>query len=844
MARKESISDDSNQLTPITRVPPGKSRVYTSRANLVRQEQTPKIDAPTSKVTGKFVFRFILVVVLIALLLIFVKPINNWFGNITNHAFDFFGWGLFLLVITIIAVILVINRKNIIEAFVLMGRNKVHIWLGLIMLLAAIWGILGLVGKGGFVDSLVQKLGTIESILIVCGLMLLAILLLFGGLLFRSTRKPKVRETPTQIGQPKPDFTPSYGYNKPPQSTVTYQKSKPIAVTSKPKEGTKEYKQELRGERPSALPSRYSLEHRHEEAVKNSMTAPSTFVAPEAKFKNKNIPDVQYDSTVAVKPEKLADKKPAKESSKRDVSFGSGKAGKPPKQTPKDISDRIGNQKLVEQDGWQLPPLDILDLAPPQEEDRDRALQQADAITEALASYGVEAKVVQINTGPAITQFGVEPGWIRKFREVRERDDDGSLVIRREEVSKTRVKVERIKSLQDDLAMALAVRNIRIEAPIPGKSLVGVELPNKTITAVYLRDTMETDSFERVLIKSQLALALGKGVGGESVSADLAKMPHLLIAGATGSGKSVCLNSIICCLIVNNTPADIRFIMIDPKRVEMTPFATLPHLATPIIVEPQKAVGALRWLVLEMENRYELMAKQNARNAEIYNKKVDSQDRLPSIVLVIDELADLMMTSSDEVETILCRLAQKARATGIHLVVATQRPSVDVITGLIKANFPTRISFAVTSAVDSRTILDCIGAEKLLGHGDMFYLPQDSPNPKRLQGCYVSDSEMERLVYFWSRQKTADLRMLLRDEELEEPVKGNEKGAAGSTKSEDPLMESVRTLAEEHGGNISTSLLQRRLSIGYPRAARLADLYRQEQKNSREDDLFDEDKDD
>jgi S-DNA-T family DNA segregation ATPase FtsK/SpoIIIE len=296
-------------------------------------------------------------------------------------------------------------------------------------------------------------------------------------------------------------------------------------------------------------------------------------------------------------------------------------------------------------------------------------------------------------------------------------------------------------------------------------------------------------------------------------------MPHLLIAGATGSGKTVCLNAIICCLILNNTPSDIRFIMIDPKRVELTTFNSIPHLATPVIVDANKAVDALRWLSQEMNKRYQTMAGVGARNIEAYNKNKQGDDKMAYLVLVIDELADLMMLGGDEVEQTLCRLAQLSRAVGIHLVVATQRPSVDVVTGLIKANFPTRISFAVTSQVDSRTILDSAGAEKLLGSGDMLYLPTEAGKPKRLQGCYVSDAEMERLVYFWGSQKR-DSAHLLKIEDLKAV-------SAAGVHAEDSLMDAARQLAREHD-NISTSFLQRRLHIGYPRAARIMEQLEQE----------------
>jgi S-DNA-T family DNA segregation ATPase FtsK/SpoIIIE len=492
------------------------------------------------------------------------------------------------------------------------------------------------------------------------------------------------------------------------------------------------------------------------------------------------------------------------------------------RQVAQEVWKKYGESpSLVTVDGWRLPPIDILDSVPDVEFGQADNMQRAKIIEDALASYGVEAKVVQINAGPTVTQFGIEPGWDRKMKEVKERDRDGNTQVRLEEVSKTRVKVERITSLANDLALALAAPSIRIEAPVPGKSVVGIEVPNTIYGMVSLRGVMESSPFQKITAKSKIALALGKGAGGEAVAGDLSKMPHLLIAGATGSGKTVCLNSSICCLLMNAPPSEVQFIMIDPKRVELTSFNSIPHLATPVIVDTHKAIGTLRWLNQEMDKRYQKLAAAGARNIEGYNKKVEGEERFPYLVLVIDELADLMMAGFDEVEHVLCRLAQLARATGIHLIVATQRPSVDVVTGLIKANFPTRISFAVTSQVDSRTILDMGGAEKLLGRGDMLYMPTEAAKPKRLQGCYVSDAEVERLVYFWNSQKGEEA-VMPRIEEITTTAAGGR----GSF-PDDPLMDAARELAREHE-HISTSFLQRRLRIGYPRAARIMEQLEEE----------------
>jgi S-DNA-T family DNA segregation ATPase FtsK/SpoIIIE len=503
-------------------------------------------------------------------------------------------------------------------------------------------------------------------------------------------------------------------------------------------------------------------------------------------------------------------------------------------QVAEDVWKKYGlSGNLVEIEGWRLPPIDILDTSPEVQFSEADNLQRAKLIENTLSSYGVDAKVVQINAGPTVTQFGVEPGWDVRYKEIRERDRDGKIQTRREEISKTRVKVERISSLSNDLALALAAPTIRIEAPVPGKSYIGVEVPNMTSDMVSLRGVVETSSFQKLVAKSKMALAMGKGAGGESVAADLTKMPHLLVAGATGSGKTVCLNTIICCLLMNNTPNDVRFILIDPKRVELTQYNSIPHLATPVIVDTDRALNALRWLCQEMEQRYKKLAAAGARHIEGYNKDKKGADRLPYLVLIIDELADLMMAGYDDVETNLCRLAQLARATGIHLVVATQRPSVDVVTGLIKANFPTRISFAVTSQVDSRTILDGAGAEKLLGRGDMLFMPTEAAKPKRLQGCFLSDAEIERLVYFWGGQRKQEPDKL----KMETLIATIPNGTIGGH-PRDPLLEQAKELAKQHN-NVSTSFLQRRLHIGYPRAARLKEqldaVLEQEQGESSED---------
>ncbi len=497
------------------------------------------------------------------------------------------------------------------------------------------------------------------------------------------------------------------------------------------------------------------------------------------------------------------------------------------KEATRQLWKKISDSKpAIDSNGWQLPPISLLDSNPDIELKQFDNEKRARLIEEALSSYGVGGKVVQINQGPTVTQFGVEPGWDIRYKDVKEKDKNGNIKVRQEEVSRTRVKVERITTLGNNLALALSAPSIRIEAPVPGKPVVGIEVPNSSTGLVSLRGILESANFQKAKTKSKLALALGKGVGGECVAGELDKMPHLLIAGATGSGKTVCLNAIITCLLMNNTPDELRMIMIDPKRVEMTVYSSIPHLIVPVIVETEKSLEILNWLQAEMDNRYKKMAAAGARNIAVYNKERSRSSPFPYIVLVIDELADLMIAQGVEVEHALCRLAQLARATGIHLVVATQRPSVDVVTGLIKANFPSRISFAVASQVDSRTILDCVGAEKLLGKGDMLYLPVDAPKPKRLQGCYVSDPEIEALVRFWNSQ-----RRNIPVPEVDILAQSVASSAKEARDPEDPLLDEARKVSREHP-SISPSFLQRKLRIGLPRAARLMEMLDKEARET------------
>ncbi len=391
---------------------------------------------------------------------------------------------------------------------------------------------------------------------------------------------------------------------------------------------------------------------------------------------------------------------------------------------------------------WKLPVMaDMLELGTDNDPSGALIREQVEIIEHTLESFGAPATVIEINQGPTITQFGVEPS----FLEMRSG-------------KRTKVKVSKIAGLADDLALALHARSIRIQAPVPGKGYVGIEVPNPGKALVSLRDVMETKQFQK--IKSLLRIGLGQDVGGQPITADLAGMPHLLIAGATGSGKSVMVNSLIACLLLQNTPDQLKLVMVDPKRVELTGYNGIPHLAAPVVVEMDRVIGVLQWAMQEMDSRYKMFADAGARNISDFNKKArrnKSLEPLPYIVIIIDELADLMMLAPEETERGVTRLAQLARATGIHMVIATQRPSVDVVTGLIKANFPARIAFAVASGTDSRVILDTTGAERLLGQGDMLYQSPDAAAPVRSQGCFVSDGELHKIIEYWRSARRFNL---------------------------------------------------------------------------------------
>jgi S-DNA-T family DNA segregation ATPase FtsK/SpoIIIE len=489
---------------------------------------------------------------------------------------------------------------------------------------------------------------------------------------------------------------------------------------------------------------------------------------------------------------------------------------------------------------WPMPSLDMLDFSSEGGISDDERRQRARLIEDTLASFKVEASVVGVNTGPAVTQFELQPA--------------------------VGVKISKITSLEKDLALSLAAPSIRIEAPIPGKAVVGIEIPNSAISVVNLRDVMDSEEFEAS--KGKLKLPLGKDVSGIPVVADMARMPHLLVAGSTGSGKSVAINAFLCGLLLKHTPEELKLILVDPKMVELIVYNRVPHLLSPVVTELERVVPTLKWATREMERRYKVFARHGCRNLDSYKQLAQRRadlEPMPYILIVIDELADLMMMAPDEIETYICRLAQMARATGIHLIIATQRPSVDVITGLIKANFPSRIAFAVTSQTDSRVILDTPGADHLLGRGDMLYMAADAAKLVRIQGTYVSDREVERIVSFWrkakppeqqeappppptqqpgtrqqpqqpAQQPAADEENTQQQQAASEQQHPAEEAPANpaallytppgeflSGDEQDELMPQALELVRQHK-RASASLLQRRLRIGYSKAAQLIDL--------------------
>jgi len=494
------------------------------------------------------------------------------------------------------------------------------------------------------------------------------------------------------------------------------------------------------------------------------------------------------------------------------------KAAPPTKR--EEIVEQVPFEFLEPKKLFQLPPISLLeaDVEKRQKIDRDSLIMNSRILEKKLLDYGVEGRVVEVRPGPVITVYEFEPA--------------------------PGVKVSRIVNLADDLALALSALSVRIVAPIPGKAVVGIEVPNANRETVFLKEIIDSDPFRAS--KSKLSFGLGKDISGEPFMVDLARMPHLLVAGSTGSGKSVSINSMICSILFKATPDEVRFLMIDPKMLELSDYEGIPHLLLPVVTNPKKAAIALNWLVDEMERRYTVLAEKSVRNIEHYHQKMEKElkekgkvykrrgdilegeggessepmERIPYIVVVIDELADLMMISSREVEESITRLAQMARAVGIHLLLATQRPSVDVLTGIIKANFPARISFQVTSKVDSRTILDTIGAEHLLGTGDMLFLPPGSSKLIRIHGAFVSSPEIKRIVEFLKKQgkPSYDSSILLE-------VK-KEKEATGEEEYDEKYDEALAFVAET--GQASISLIQRRFRIGYNRAARIIEKMEEE----------------
>lgn len=434
---------------------------------------------------------------------------------------------------------------------------------------------------------------------------------------------------------------------------------------------------------------------------------------------------------------------------------------------------------------YSMPTLGLLDPTVARPRKPGKVAAQAKQLEETLANFGINARVIEIHSGPAITRYDLQPA--------------------------AGVKVSKIAALADDLSLALAARGLRIEAPIPGKAAVGIEVPNNEIAIVTMLEAFESPEFQNAT--GRLKVVLGKDIAGAAVVTELPKLPHLLVAGATGSGKSVCINTILASILFTSTPEQVKLILIDPKRVELSSYNDIPHLLSPVVTEPKKAAAVLKCIVSEMENRYKVFAAAGARDIERYNAAVAPEDMLPSIVVIIDELADLMMVAPADVEDAICRLAQMARATGIHLVIATQRPSVDVITGLIKANIPSRIAFAVSSQIDSRTILDSAGAEKLLGRGDMLFAPVGMLKPLRVQGAYISDREIERLTNYWKNQGEPDYNENLVNAKTEERSVDGE--------LDDLFYDAVRVVVD--AGQASASLLQRKLRVGYSRAGRLID---------------------
>ncbi|MFP4440792.1 MAG: DNA translocase FtsK 4TM domain-containing protein [Chloroflexaceae bacterium] len=555
-----------------------------------------------------------------------------------------------------------------------------------------------------------------------------------------------------------------------------------------------------------------------------------------------SVPPEPADAAQPKKATPAADtsQKPQGKKSKKNTTPAQPPA-KPASAAPASTDDEMTQEPLEGFDlpdvhhAWPLPSFEMLEAAVEGGITDEERRERARLIEETLASFKVEARVVGVNTGPAVTQFELQPA--------------------------VGVKVSKITTLEKDLALALAAQSIRIEAPIPGKGVVGIEIPNSAISMVTMREVVDSEEFEQY--KGKLKLPLGKDVSGMPVVADMARMPHLLVAGSTGSGKSVAINAFLCGLLLKHTPENLKLIMVDPKMVELIVYNHIPHLLSPVVTELERVVPTLKWATREMERRYKVFAKHGCRNLETYRQMARRRadlEPMPYILIIIDELADLMMMAPDEIETQICRLAQMARATGIHMIIATQRPSVDVITGLIKANFPSRMAFAVSSQVDSRVILDTPGADQLLGRGDMLYMAADAAKLVRIQGTFVSDREIEKIVSFWrtatppemtreQKPKGQESRTKNQQPTAGKPATGAETQDDGNSPStderapdtdafrppadflsveeQDDLFPQALELVQQHQ-RASASLLQRRLRIGYSKAAQLIDLLEQQ----------------
>ncbi len=619
-------------------------------------------------------------------------------------------------------------------------------------------------------------------------------------------KEPKVQSQPTPAEQPAPRIefdkmvstTPKNGQPLPtpePEEPVSVKDLfTPIEVmaTEAPEEfpTKEEEKNPLEKELSVILPHEQQAEF--DEAIDRAIKNYQDAVREEQAQR-----DLSLAQKVGIPEQEDLEDEPLRDFISSEEPIGQPVKETPLQQTPESLTQEDPKPPVAEEYG---PPITLLnEPSASSQGDMSDEIKKGDRLVETLKSFGVQTKIINISKGPAVTRFELQPS--------------------------AGVKISKITGLADDIALNLAAAGVRIEAPIPNKAAVGIEIPNRVQSMVSIREIIDSNEF--VDAKSNLTIALGRDIAGKVVVADIAKMPHLLIAGATGSGKSVCINSILMSLIYKSSPEDVKLLMVDPKVVELGIYNGIPHLLVPVVTDPRKAAGTLNWAVTQMLERYKLFADNAVRDIRGFNElaeRTEGMQKMPQIVIIIDELADLMMAAPNEVEDAICRLAQMARAAGMHLVIATQRPSVDVITGVIKANIPSRIAFAVSSQVDSRTILDSGGAEKLLGKGDMLFYPMGSSKPQRVQGCFVSDKEIERVVDYIKQTKTAEYDEDVISEidrlAVKEKGKGDSSGG-GFDEVDDMLPQAIELVVE--AGQASTSMLQRRLRLGYARAARLVD---------------------